>query len=73
MKEVKFLGEVISFSSIVPILVFAKLTYAGSMDVGAVAKPAANKLTVSNKQAEPAHQPAPYPGLINSRFIIVNY
>ena len=73
MKQFKFLSEVLSFSSIVPILVFAKLAYCGSMDAGAAEKPPANKSIVSKKPAEPDHEPAPYPGPANSRFIIVNY
>ena len=52
MKQVKFLGEVISFTSVVPILVFAKLAYCGSMDAGAAEKPAANTSMVSKKPAE---------------------
>ena len=73
MKQVKFLGEVISFSSIVPILVFAKLTYSARLETGGVEKPAANKSMVSKRPAIREHPDTPDPGLINSRFIIVNY
>lgn len=73
MKQVKFLGEVISFSSIVPILVFAKLTYSAGLETGGVEKPVVNKSMVSKMPAKREHAATPDPGLINSKFIIVNY
>jgi hypothetical protein len=73
MKQVKFLGEVIGFSSIVPILVIAKLTYSAGLETGGVEKRPANKSMVSQKPATREHPATPDPGLINSKFIILNY
>ncbi|MES2894174.1 MAG: hypothetical protein V4725_19295 [Bacteroidota bacterium] len=73
MKQVKFLLEVAGFFSVIPILVFAKLSYTKAVSTPAVLEPVVGK-TMLITRAIPGEQPADaFPGLINSKFIIVNY
>ena len=73
MKQFKFLLEVASFIAVVPILVVAKLTYSSTLQTLAVKEPAITTAAPAEKIVAADHPVGVFPGLINSKFIIVNY
>lgn len=73
MKQVKFLLEVVSIISVIAILVFAKITYTHTPDTLAVKHPAIIKPVQPVQSVAAEERVEVFPGLINSRFIIVNY
>ena len=73
MKQVKFLMEVASFIAVVPILVFARVAYSNTLQTLAVEEKAISRPLPAKKTVEAEQPPAVFPGLINSKFIILNY
>ena len=73
MKQVKFLLEIASFIAVVPILVFAKVAYSNMLNTLAVEEPVVTRSAPAKNIGETTPPVAVSPGLINSKFIIVNY
>jgi hypothetical protein len=74
MKQVKFLLEAAALLAVVPLLVIAKLGYSANMNTS-TRNPAEG---VVKESVQPVPVPAEssatvFPGLINSKFIVVNY
>ena len=73
MKQVKFLSEIGGVISVVLILGFAKVTYPNTHHPGDVEGPVVTRSMPAQKITEADQPAASIQGLINSKFIIVNY
>ncbi len=74
MKQVRFLLEVAALLAVVPLLVIAKLGYSANRNT--LSRNPASAAVSETKQSvsKPAESSATvFPGLINSKFIVVNY
>ena len=73
MKQFKFLLEVFSIISVVLVLGFAKVTFSNTLNTLAAKGREATTAVPGKETAEEDQSAIVCPGLINSKFIIVNY
>ena len=73
MKQLKFLIEMAAFFSVVPVLVFARLSYSTKMEVvPAASNPTKEKTTVRKGVNSNDDYVSVFPGLVNSKLIVIN-